>query len=303
MKDIKGKVAVITGAAGGIGYAFAEKAVKEGAKVVITDIRPDGLATAKEKLETQGGDVLAVVADVTKIADIQSLARQAVEKYGKVNMLFNNAGVAPTGITWDTSPEIYRWAVDINVMSVLYGISTFVPIIIKQGDECHVINTASGAALFAIAGFGLYCMTKHAVLAISEALWNDLQVKGHPQIGVTVVMPGYVKSQIGDPFKAVGDENLKEKLAQLFADPIAVALGTPGVEACAPDGWGMEASVAADLVFDAIAKNELYVKPNNEPNDELDKAVALGRLSGENPYPAIIAAFAAMMGQAAEEKS
>lgn len=295
MKDLKDKVAVITGAAGGIGYAFAEKAIKEGAKVIISDIRPDGLAEAKEKLEAQGGDVLAVVADVTKVEDIQALAKKTLEKYGKVNMLFNNAGVAPTGITWDTSPEIYRWAVDINVMSVLYGISTFVPIMIAQGDECYVVNTASGAALFSIAGFGLYCMTKHAVLAISEALWNDLQVKGHAQIGVTVVMPGYVKSQIGDPFKAIKDENLKDEITRVISDPIAVALGTPGVEACAPDGWGMEASVAADLVFEAIAKNELYVKPNNEPNEELDKAVAFGRVSGENPYPAINAAFAAMM--------
>lgn len=300
MKDLKGKVAVITGAAGGIGYAFAEKAIKEGAKVVISDIRPDGLALAKEKLEALGGDVLAVTADVTKVADIQALAQKTVEKFGKVNMLFNNAGVAPTGITWDTSPEVYRWAVDINVMSVLYGISTFVPIMIAQGDECHVINTASGAALFAVAGFGLYCMTKHAVLAISEALWNDLQVKGQSQVGVTVVMPGYVKSQIGDPFKSIGNEELKNELAQLFSDPVAVALGTPGVQACAPDGWGMEASVAADLVFEAIANNQLYVKPNNEPNEDLDKAVAFGRVSNENPYPAINAAFAAMLAQAAQ---
>ena len=298
MKDLNGKVAVITGAAGGIGYAFAEKAVKEGAKVVISDIRPDGLEIAKEKLEAQGGDVLAVVADVTKVEDIQSLADKTVEKFGKVNLLFNNAGVAPTGITWDTSPEVYRWAVDINVMSVVYGISTFVPIMIEQGDECHVINTASGAALFAVGGFGLYCMTKHAVLAISEALWNDLQLKQQSQVGVTVVMPGYVKSEISDPFKSIESDGLKEELETLITDPVALALGTPGVEACAPDGWGMEASTAADLVFEAIANDQLYIKPNNEPNEELNKAVALGRLANENPYAAINEALAGAMAQA-----
>lgn len=291
MKDFKTKVAVITGGASGIGFAIAAKAIKEGMKVVIADIRADALEDAKTKLVAQGGDVLAVVTDVTKLADIQALAKKTIDKFGKVNLLFNNAGVAATGITWDTSPDVYRWYLDVNVMSVVHGITTFVPIMIKQGDECHVANTASGAGLFTFSAFGVYSLTKHAVVALTEALWNDLVAKQIPNIGVTLIMPGYVKSDIADSLKTA-PKGLQETINTLQSDPIAIAIGNPGAEACAEDGIGMPASVAADMIFEKIANNELYVLPNNDPNTEMCKAVAFGRCTGQNNYPAILAALA-----------
>jgi NADP-dependent 3-hydroxy acid dehydrogenase YdfG len=272
---------------------LAEKAIKEGMKVVIADIRADALETAKARLVSQGGDVLAVVTDVTKNEDVKALAKKTLEKFGKVNLVFNNAGVAPTGITWDTPPEIYRWVFDINIMGVVYGITTFVPIMIGQNDECHVVNIASGAALFSFAGFGLYCTSKHAVLALSEALWGDLAAKQKTNIGVTVVMPGYIKSDVANWSKTVPSEGMKKEIEALINDPVAVAIGAPGAAATAEDGTGMPASVAADMVFDAIARNELYVLPNNDVNAEVDKAVAFGRVTGQNSYPAILAAMQA----------
>ncbi len=292
MKEFTGKVAVITGAAAGIGFAFAERAVEEGMKVVIADIRPDGLAAAKAKLEAHGGEVLAVTTDVTKAEDVRALAQKALDTFGKVNVIFNNAGVAPTGVSWAIPPEVYRWAYDINIMGVVHGITTFVPILLEQDEECHVVNTASGAALASAPAFSLYASSKHAVLALTEGLWLDLMAKQIPHIGVTAVMPGYIKSDIANWSKTVTDSRLKAQLDEVINDPVAVATATPGVEACAPDGSGMPADVCADMVFEAIANNALYVLPNNDPNLPFDMAVAQGRIGGVNNYAAFLAALA-----------
>ena len=292
MKDFNGKVAVITGAAAGIGYALAERAVQEGMKVVIADIRPDALAAAKARLESQGGDVLAVTTDVTKEADVKALAEAALDVYGKINVVFNNAGVAPTGVSWDIPPAVYRWAYDINIMGVVHGITTFMPILIAQAEEGHLVNTASGAALAVAPAFSLYASSKHAVLALTEGVWFDLTAKQIGHVGVTAVMPGYIKSDIANWAKTVKDEHLKEQLESVINDPVAVATATPGVEACAEDGSGMPAAVCADMVFKAIANNDLYVLPNNDPNIPFDVAVAQGRTSGVNNYAVVLAAMA-----------
>ncbi len=292
MKEFKGKVAVITGAAAGIGYAFAERAVEEGMKVVIADIRPDGLAEAQARLEAQGGEVLAVTTDVTKEEDVKALAQKTLDAFGKVNIIFNNAGVAPTGVSWDIPPDVYRWAYDINIMGVVHGITTFVPILIAQNEECHVVNTASGAALASAPAFSLYASSKHAVLALTEGVWLDLMAKQIFHVGVTAVMPGYIKSDIANWAKTIKDEHLKEQLEEVINDPVAVATATPGVEACAPDGSGMPADVCADMVFKAIENNDLYVLPNNDPNIPFDVAVAQGRTSAVNNYAVFLAAMA-----------
>ena len=292
MKEFKGKVAVITGGAAGIGYAFAERAVHEGMKVVIADIRPDGLAEAKARLEAEGGEVLAVTTDVTKEEDVKALAQKTLDAFGKVNIIFNNAGVAPTGVSWDIPPDVYRWAYDINIMGVVHGITTFVPLLIAQDEECHIVNTASGAALASAPAFSLYASSKHAVLALTEGVWLDLMAKQIFHVGVTAVMPGYIKSDIANWAKTIQDERLMEQLEEVINDPVAVATATPGVEACAPDGSGMPAAVCADMVFTAIANNDLYVLPNNDPNLPFDVAVAQGRTSGVNNYAVFLAAMA-----------
>jgi NADP-dependent 3-hydroxy acid dehydrogenase YdfG len=292
MKEFKNKVAVVTGGASGIGYAFAERAVQEGMKVVIADIREDGLARAKAKLEALGGTVLTVRTDVTKEEEVKALAQKTLDAFGKVNLLFNNAGVAPTGVSWAIPPDVYRWVYDVNIMGVVHGMTTFVPIMIEQAEESHVVNTASGAALASFVAFSLYASSKHAVLALSEGLWQDLMVKGHTHVGVTCVMPGYVKSDIANWSKTVDDPRLRDELEVVINDPVAMATATPGVVACSDEGDGMPAAVCADMVFKAIANGELYVSPNNDPNVEIDKAVAFGRITGVNNYAAILAAMA-----------
>ena len=298
MKEFQGKVAVITGAAAGIGLAFAERAVHESMKVVIADIRPDALAAAKAKLEAEGGEVVAVTTDVTKEEDVKALAQAALDAFGKINVVFNNAGVAPTGVSWDIPPAVYRWAYDINIMGVVHGITTFVPILLEQDEECHIINTASGAALASAPAFSLYASSKHAVLALTEGVWLDLMAKQVQHVGVTAVMPGYIKSDIANWSKTIKDEHLREQLETVINDPVAMATATPGIEACADDGSGMPAAVCADMVFKAIANNDLYVLPNNDPNIPFDVAVAQGRTSGVNNYAVVMAAMAQQAQQA-----
>ena len=282
MDDFKGAVAVITGGASGIGLALAHGAVARGAKVVIADIRDDALAAAAAELTAAGGEVLPVKTDVADPADIEALATAAVARFGKVNLLFNNAGVFASGVAWETSLEEYDWVIGVNLRSVIHGIRTFTPRMIAQGDACHIVNTASGAGITVNPGFASYSMTKHAVVALSEALHLDLAAQGVPNIGVTVVMPGVVQSKIMYPEKT-GPAALQAELAARKQNPALDALETFMREAV---DTGLPAAALADMVFDAIARQALYVLPNftDEASQTLARSIGLGRCTGTNPY-------------------
>ena len=252
--------------------------------MVIADIRDAALAEAARKL---GGDVLAVRTDVSSYADMEELAQTAVEHFGKVNLIFNNAGVFASGVTWDISLEEYDWIIGVNLKSVIHGIKAFVPRMIAQGDECHVINTASGAGITVNPGFATYSLTKHAVVALSEALYLDLQSQGVPNIGVTLVMPGVVQSAIMFPEKT-GPEALRDELAARLGNATLGAVENLMRQAVET---GLPADEMADMVYAAIAGNELYVLPNfmDEASRATSRAIALGRATASNPYPAISA--------------
>jgi len=287
MKDFKSKVAVVTGGASGIGFAFAQRAVEEGMKVVIADIRPEALAEAEKKLKALGGEVISMCVDVTRPEQVDALAAKAVEVFGRVNLVFNNAGVFASGLAWETSLEEYRWAVDTNLMSVIYGIKSFVPRMIAQGGECHVINVASAAGLSTTPGFCTYSTTKHAVVALTECLYQDLPTHQIPNIGVTLVMPGFVQSDVMNPGKIAPTKAVAKELEARLNDPVfnqIEGMMRQGVDA------GMPAATAADLVFTAIRKNELYVLPNAEPHLPTCKAIAEGRISAQNSFLSMQAA-------------
>jgi NAD(P)-dependent dehydrogenase (short-subunit alcohol dehydrogenase family) len=282
MNDFKSKVAVVTGGASGIGYAFAERAVQEGMQVLIADIRPEALAEAEKKLKAAGGEVIAMCVDVRQADQVEALAVKAVEAFGKVNLIFNNAGVFASGLAWETSLDEYRWAIETNLMSVVYGIKSFVPRFLAQGDECHVINVASAAGITCSPGFCMYSTTKHAVVALTEALYLDLFTHQIPNVGVTLVMPGYVQSDVMNPDKVAPNPAVAAELVARLEDPVNGAVEMmmrQGVEE------GMPAATAADLVFTAIRDNELYVLPNAEPTLPAAKLVAEGRISAQNRYP------------------
>lgn len=287
--DFAGKVAVVTGAGSGIGLALARGALERGAAVVISDIREDALAAAALELSALG-EVLAVRADVANYADVEALADAAVARFGRVNLLVNNAGVFASGLTWDVSLDQYDWVIGVNQRSVIHGIKAFVPRMIAQGDECHVVTIASGAGITVNPGFCSYSMTKHAVVALTEALYLDLQTQGLPQIGVTIAMPGVVQSRIMFPEKTGGA--LSGELEGRLANPVLAA-----VEAVMRDAVdaGLPVAELVAQVLGAVERGDLYVLPNftDAASQAQAQAIAMGRATATNPYPPFIAPWLA----------
>jgi len=192
MKDLAGKTAVVTGAASGIGLAMTEAFLREGAKVVMADVEEEALSREATRVQRAGGDVLAVLTDVTDPTQVESLRDQALGQYGAVHVVCNNAGVAPAGPMLATTARDWKWCVDVNVLGVGYGVITFAPLMVEQG-EGHIVNTASEAGLVTAQFLGLYCATKHAVVGLSESLYRELEPQG---IGVSVLCPNLVNTQI-----------------------------------------------------------------------------------------------------------
>jgi NAD(P)-dependent dehydrogenase (short-subunit alcohol dehydrogenase family) len=198
MEDFSGKVAVVTGAASGIGRALADRFAREGMRVVLADVEQAALDAAAEALagEHGAGNVLAVPTDVRDEKAVDALAAATFEHFGTAHVVCNNAGVGVGGLTWDIPADRWRWIVEVNLLSVAHGIRAFVPRMIEQG-EGHVVNTASAAGLLTGPVMAPYYATKHGVVALSEALHFDLQLTG-TSIGVSVLCPEWVRTRIGE---------------------------------------------------------------------------------------------------------
>jgi NAD(P)-dependent dehydrogenase (short-subunit alcohol dehydrogenase family) len=197
MKDFKGKVAVVTGGASGIGRAIAEALARDGARLVLADIEEPVLAETTAFLRCLGAHVLAVRTDVSKAPDVEALAQRTLAAFGRVDLLFNNAGVSGGGSLWDSTPEDWNWVLGVNVWGVIHGIRTFVPIMLNQGTEAHIINTASVAGLISPPGMGPYNVSKHAVVTLSETLYHELALVDS-KIRISVLCPAWVKTGIAD---------------------------------------------------------------------------------------------------------
>jgi NAD(P)-dependent dehydrogenase (short-subunit alcohol dehydrogenase family) len=196
MDDFQGKVAVVTGAASGIGRALVDRFAREGMRVVLADVEREPLDRAAEAVadEFGAGNVLAVPTDVRDEQAIDALAAATFDRFGTAHVLCNNAGVGVGGLTWTVPADRWRWILDVNLLSVAHGIRAFVPRMIEQG-EGHVVNTASAAGLLTGPGMAPYFATKHGVVALSESLHFDLQLTGAP-VGVSVLCPEWVRTQI-----------------------------------------------------------------------------------------------------------
>jgi NADP-dependent 3-hydroxy acid dehydrogenase YdfG len=291
VKTLKDTVAVITGAASGIGYALTCEALKRGARVVMADIREDALKDAAKDMPADS--ILTVVTDVADAKAVEALADAAVRRFGKVNLVVNNAGVFASGLTWEVSAAEYDWVIAVNQRSVINGIRAFVPRMIAQKDDCHVVSIASGAGITVNPGFASYSMTKHAVVALTEALYLDLQAQGIANVGVTLVMPGMVQSKIMYPEKT-GPAALQGELAARHDNATLKALETlmrGGVDA------GLPAATLAEHVFDAVERDDLYVLPAfmDDASQAQARAIALGRATAQNPYPTLLEPFLAQL--------
>jgi NAD(P)-dependent dehydrogenase (short-subunit alcohol dehydrogenase family) len=260
VENLQGKVAVITGGASGIGKAVAEAAVAEGMRVVIADIEEGALKAAADELAAGGAEVLTVVTDVADATSVRELRDRSLDRFGAVHLVHNNAGVGLGGPIWQIPEEDWRWILGVNLWGVVHGISTFVPLLIEQG-EGHVVNTASIAGLTTAPFLGPYNATKQAVVAISETLYKDLQAAGVTGVGVSVLCPGFVQTRIAE-----SDRNRPTWAPEREVEGAAVM--REAIQGLVDAG--IPADVVGQEVFAAVRNNTFYILTH----PELDVAVA-----------------------------
>ena len=259
MRDLQGKVGVVTGGASGIGKAVAAKAAAEGMKVVIADIEEGALKEAERELSGGGAEVLAVVCDVAEADSVRGLRDRALDRFGAVHLVHNNAGVGLGGPIWEVPESDWRWILGVNLWGVVHGIAAFVPLLVEQG-EGHVVNTASIAGLASAPFLGPYNASKQAVVAMSETLYKDLQAGGVTGVGVSVLCPGFVQTRIAE-----SDRN-----RPAWA-PDREVEGAPEMRAAiqAMVEGGITTASVADAVLDAVRNDTFYILTH----PELDEAV------------------------------
>jgi NAD(P)-dependent dehydrogenase (short-subunit alcohol dehydrogenase family) len=193
MKRFAERVAVVTGGASGIGRAMAERFAREGMKIVLADIEQAPLDQAEREMRENGANVIGVRTDVTEEAQVKSLAARAVQGFGAVHLVCNNAGVGSSfGPTWEQSAADWKWVLDVNLWGVIHGVRTFAPILLAQQDEGHIVNTASVAGLSAAPFMGPYNASKFAVVGLTESLYYELKVI-QAQVSTSVPLPGLGK--------------------------------------------------------------------------------------------------------------
>ncbi len=196
MKEFKDRIAVVTGAASGIGLGMAERFLEAGMKVVLADVDEEKLAGAVRLLKDAGAPVLGVPTDVSQPEQVEALRNETLDAFGAVHVLCNNAGVGyPGGRSWELPLTVWNWVLGVNLMGVIHGHQVFMPVMLDQNNEGHVVNTASIAGLVANPIGVPYGVSKHAVVALSESLHTELQNLG-AKVGVSVLCPGASNTDI-----------------------------------------------------------------------------------------------------------
>ena len=267
MEDLSGRVAVVTGAASGLGAAMAGRFVDEGMRVVLADIDAEGLDDVRTALQRRGGDCRAVVTDVSQAADVERLADEAFDG-GAVHLLCNNAGVVKSARVWALTVDDWQWVLGVDLWSVIHGIRAFVPRMLAQGGPGHIVNTASMTGLLPMPRLAAYSAAKSAVVALSESLQHDLVAEGS-QIGVSVFCPGFIATRITDSAR-----NRPVALAETAAasGPRTVS----GVQATMTAGEG------ADQVVRAVRSGAFWILTHPD-YDPVIRARAAGIVHGERP--------------------
>jgi NAD(P)-dependent dehydrogenase (short-subunit alcohol dehydrogenase family) len=270
MELTAGKVAVVTGAASGIGLALAERFARAGLDVVLADIERPALEAAEQKIAALGVKTLAVPTDVSNEAAVQALAAAAVDRFGAVHLLCNNAGVVSTADPWFGPAASWSWVLGVNLWGVIHGIRAFLPTLAAQTDS-HIVNTASIAGLLP----GLdprYDATKHAVVAISEDLYRAMRLATLP-VGVSVLCPGWVNTNVLD-----ADRNWPADLGEVPPRAFTTEVTLPHLRRVIDEG--MAPAAVAELVADAVAAERFWIFTSQEFVDVAARrwqSVAAGR--------------------------
>jgi len=257
MKTFRDKVVVITGGASGLGREFANVAARESMKLVLADVQRDALDRAVEELKAQGASVIAALCDVRKGEQVQALADAAVAEFGGVHLLFNNAGVGSGGLIWENTEADWEWVLGVNVWGVIHGVRIFTKLMLAAAAkdpsfEGHIVNTASMAGLLNAPAMGVYNVSKHAVVSLSETLHHDLQLVGAP-IGASVLCPYFVPTGISQSHR-----NRPEDVG-MTARPTASQLAAQAMTDKAVSSGKVSAQDVAELTFKAIADGQFYI--------------------------------------------
>ncbi len=278
MKDFAQKVAVVTGAASGIGRALAEKFADAGCHLVLADLDTDGLDESRDLAEKRGAKAVVVRCDVSSQDSVDALAEASYTAFGAVHILCNNAGVFTGGTTWEVDIKDYQWQLGVNTFGVVHGVRSFVPRMIEQDTPGHVVNTASMAAVTTMPFAGTYHMSKHAVLAFSECLYHELKLV-NSKLGVSVLCPELISTAIAE-----SERCRPEDYKNADGSPPVTDSGKMVVGALA-DGMkkgGIAPSVMADRVFDAILEDRFYILSEDSWRDACNTRLEDIRL-GRNP--------------------
>jgi NAD(P)-dependent dehydrogenase (short-subunit alcohol dehydrogenase family) len=276
MRDLRDKVAVVTGGASGIGFAMAERFAREGAKLVLADIEATPLEEAAQKLAA-ATEVLVVQTDVADAAQMDALAAKSLDRFGAIHIVCNNAGVAGGGVMWELSTEDWEFVLRVNLWGVIHGIRVFARHLVEQ-NEGHIVNTASMAGLISVPGMGPYNVSKHAVVTLSETLYGELQAAGS-EVGVSVLCPGFVNTRIFEsdrnrpdvlrnPGGELGAEEREERrkvATQFFAS-------------------AMSPNAVAEKVLAAVTEKRFYILTHGGAEESVRRRMDR-IIEGENPKP------------------
>lgn len=279
MKEFKDKVAVVTGAASGIGRGIAERCAQEGMKIVLADIEKEALSKAEEEMKATGATVLAVPTDVSKARDVDALAQKTLDAFESVHLLCNNAGVGGGTSIWESTLADWEWVIGVNLWGVIHGVRTFVPIMLEQDTECHIVNTSSVGGLISGPGRGVYRVTKHGVVTLSETLHHELTQQG-AKIGVSVLCPGFVRTRIVDSER---NRPLALRNPPIERTPTPEELDFMQLSQERVQN-GMPPEQVADQVFTAIQQNRFYILTHPE-SKEFIKLRVEDILQERNPTP------------------
>ena len=256
MKSFQGRTAVITGAGSGFGLEASRIAAREGMNIVMADVQADALAAAVQEIEGLGAAVLPFRLDVSKAAEVEALGEATLQRFGVPHLVFNNAGVGAGGMVWEHTARDWEWVIGVNLMGVAHGVRVFTPLMLQaaQADpayEGHIVNTASMAGLLCAPNMGVYNVSKHAVVALSETLYQDLALVTE-QVSASVLCPFFVPTGIHQSHRNRPDElkGQKPTRSQLIAQAMSEKAVTSG-KVTAPE--------VAQMVFDAVRDRRFYI--------------------------------------------